>query len=429
MTTRFRKPLLSLSTKLILFLGSLICFVGVRLIHQSVVMMGGFEYRNDNSNEAIISVPNSSSSVGTSFSFGSNHSSDILSRRQNNTTTVSDSSPASTSTSASLRHPNFYIDFPLCLVHVGKAAGSSVSCGLGLTYADCEGMPRDKLSDVYYMHMKMNTCPKHSTKSYVMTLRNPITRLQSWFDFEKDIMPTRNKNPKEQEAIRKKRGMLFLDCYSNFSNFAAEGLQPLDPNASTATIPIRPLNMTCQQRAWAATLGARSFSYHEWYNYEHYWTMIHQNGYNNDKSPSSTRMTASASPLPALLVLRTEHLQQDWSTISKEPLFRQVNQKKKNATTFYSVTIQMTTAVVTNLCRALCPEIQIYKQILGSASNLDVNQKQESLNEVRLLCPSETSLEDLRSCSDIPTFPLMNIPRRQYYMEIKKRLFQINNGK
>ena len=35
------------------------------------------------------------------------------------------------------RHPNFTFDFPLCLVHVGKTAGSTISCGLGLMYANC----------------------------------------------------------------------------------------------------------------------------------------------------------------------------------------------------------------------------------------------------------------------------------------------------
>ena len=66
-------------------------------------------------------------------------------------------------TGAKLQHPHFSIDFPLCLVHIGKAAGSSVSCGLGLTYADCEGLPRDALNNnTHYFHMRRNTCPSQS---------------------------------------------------------------------------------------------------------------------------------------------------------------------------------------------------------------------------------------------------------------------------
>jgi hypothetical protein len=103
----------------------------------------------------------------------------------------------------SLRHPNFTFDFPLCLIHVGKAAGSSLSCGLGLTYADCEGMPRDPpLPNTYYFHMKKDTCrpvenahAKNSSNvpiaTFLILIRNPLTRIQSWFHFEKNIIPIR----------------------------------------------------------------------------------------------------------------------------------------------------------------------------------------------------------------------------------------------
>jgi hypothetical protein len=350
------------------------------------------------------------------------------------------------------RHPNFTFDFPLCLVHVGKTAGSSISCGLGLMYADCEGMPRQPpIPHTGYFHMRKNNCLRNDEKdkqqiaTLLMTVRNPLTRIRSWFNFEKDILPTRQ-NKQAEERLRWKRKMLFSDCYDNFVNLVTEGLE-LSPSATTndstndANYEIsteRPVNMTCKERAWAAILGVREFSYHEWYNYEHYWTAL-QNLYlgNNDSNSS-------------LLVLRTEHLSEDWSKLSKEELFRQVNKGNRSASVSSpslssntSTTLSSSNSYTSpksgevssfiddyssrfwlNLCHAMCPEIQIYQQILKHANNMNASQVRESISEVQVMCP-QYDYSKQRSCPGIPRFPLIKVPRRQYVAETKKRLFVI----
>ena len=357
------------------------------------------------------------------------------------------------------RHPNFTFDFPLCLVHVGKTAGSSVSCGLGLMYADCEGMPRQpSLLHTEYFHMRRNNCPRNNNNSnqkgqgiavatLLMTVRNPLTRIQSWFNFEKDILPTR-RNKQAEERLRWKRGMLFSDCYQNFVDLVVEGLE-LSASATNGTNDTytisteRPINMTCQERAWAAILGVREFSYHEWYNYEHYWTAL-QDLYLGGKKDSNLKP-------PSLLVLRSEHLSEDWSKLSKEELFRQVNKGNRSSSvtvpllspnttstgfsTNGSSTIQTSdeAAMVKNassrfwrnLCRAICPEIRIYQQILEHADNLNPSQVGESLSELQAMCPWYDSKQSSSSCPEIPQFPLIKVPRRQYFGETKKRLFVI----
>jgi hypothetical protein len=323
------------------------------------------------------------------------------------------------------RHPHFLVEFPLCLVHVGKAAGSSVSCGLGLFYADCEGMPRDKLPQTHFFHMRRNNCPLQTTQTYLVTLRNPLTRMQSWFDFEKNIVPSRHNNPQEEAKIKRQRGMLFTECYGSFVDLVAIGLRPLalaKANNQSVVVSVsvaKPVDMTCPERAWAAILGVRAFSYHEWYNYEYYWTGMHNHGYNNNNNNNNTNQS--------LKVLRTEHLQEDWATISTETLFRPVNRRKSNQTsTTTSTTIMQlldNKEAMENLCRALCPEIQIYKEILQHADNLDDAQHRESIQEVQALCPFETVA--VRECPGIPTFPPIRVPRRQYQTETKKRLYQI----
>lgn len=311
------------------------------------------------------------------------------------------------SVTTELRHPNFTFELPLCFVHVGKAAGSSVSCSLGLMYANCEGMPRQPpLPHTQYFHMRKNNCLDEKMKTLLVSTRNPLTRIQSWFDFEKDILPTR-RNKQDQERLRWKRGMIFKECYDNFADFVLKGLElPLSLKITNE----RPVNMTCQERAWAAALGAREFSYHEWYNYEHYWTVLQQRFLNKNAS---------------IMVLRTEHLLEDWSKLSKEDLYKQVN-KGKGTSSVVALSNSSETKLESdrfwsNLCRAMCPEIKIYQQILEQAHNLETSQLQASIQEIQALCPHYDPKST--ECLEIPDFPLLRVPRRQFKGETKKRLF------
>ena len=145
------------------------------------------------------------------------------------------------------------------------------------------------------------------------------------------------------------------------------------------------------------------------------------------------------------MVLRTEHLLEDWSKLSKEDLFRQVNKGSRSTTDIIPTSnISAVTSTVTksgdeafgsdysshfwlNLCHAMCPEIQIYKQILQHADNMDASHVQESIREVQVMCPQYNSNES--SCSGIPQFPLIKVPRGQYLGETKKSLFVIENPK
>mmetsp|Transcript_11418 Transcript_11418/g.21115 ORF Transcript_11418/g.21115 Transcript_11418/m.21115 type:complete len:99 (-) Transcript_11418:237-533(-) len=76
-----------------------------------------------------------------------------------------------------------------------------------------------------------------------------------------------------------------------------------------------------------------------------------------------------------------------------------------------------------NLCHAMCPELQVYKEILQHAKNLNSSQVEESITEVNAFCPEEGVA--VRSCPGIPRFPLMRVPRRQFRTEVKKRLFAV----
>jgi hypothetical protein len=124
-------------------------------------------------------------------------------------------------------------------------------------YADCEGMPRDPpLPHVHYFHMRKNTCHQEIA-TYLRTIRNPLTRIQSWFNFEKYIVPSR-RNKHAEERLRWKRGMIFTECYDNFVDLVTKGIGTMyrlnlrstttvsgDSNDTYKISSERPINMTC----------------------------------------------------------------------------------------------------------------------------------------------------------------------------------------
>ena len=221
--------------------------------------------------------------------------------------------------------------------------------------------------------------------------------------------------------------------------------------------------MTCPERAWAAVLGLRDFSYHEYYNYDYYYTSVLQQIEQQPLSVESQHGTQHGTQHQnhknntSFLVLRTEHIAEDWSNISTEKLFRQVNRRgtrgnvavadiDDTATAVAAAVGNLTTSETptstkdqqepqrstkddninwTNLCHALCDEIQVYKKILFNAHNLNRTQIDLSINEVREMCPDETI--EVRQCEEStrPKFPLIKVSRQQYRAEPdSKKKFQ-----
>ena len=162
--------------------------------------------------------------------------------------------------------------------------------------------------------------------------------------------------------------------------------------------------MTCTQRAWAAAMGARRFGEHCWYNYEYY----------------SEVMSQYTGNFPRILVIRNEHLLEDWNSVHE--MWQLANGTSSNtsraATTFgeqlFEVKVRssaenkadvepLSMEALQNLCRALCWEIQHYKRILLSAENINETQMAGAIEELQAYCPSEPS--HIRKCPSLPKFP------------------------
>lgn len=266
-------------------------------------------------------------------------------------------------------------DERVCFVHVGKTAGSTLSCLLGFRY-DCQqptgnksiANPGGRLprSVTNVLHNYINDC-YDDMAYYLMVVRNPLARMQSWFTYER---PGIHLDP--NSYMYEERKALFLDCpFPTLNDLAEQGLAD-DGIASKV----------CKDRAHAAIRGIRPMVRHNYYNF----------GYFMNQVPSDAK----------LLIIRTEHLESDWNSTERAiggnesvtdafPTRNSSAGKKSDADRMLSET------ATTLLCRELCPEIQVYKSILHRALNLEYVDVEISLNELKESCPVEVANDECRS--------------------------------
>ena len=320
-------------------------------------------------------------------------------------------------------HDSHFLDLNrTCFIHVGKTSGSLLSCLFGVHKDACISVVSEKMTHVRqtsvlsrsiqrggFVHMGGDRCVK-GIDSFLVSLRNPIDRFESFFYYEKithypiDGQPY----PKSHKDFKKRlrRAPLFVDCYDHLETLAVEGLG----TELTGTIPINVTKMTCPQRAWATVMGARSFGDHSWYNYEYY----------------NEVMGRYAGNCPRILVMRNEHLLEDWDSVHE--MWQLANATTSNtnhtATTFgeqlFEVKVRtsaqkktdvepLSKEALQNLCRALCWEIQHYKRILLSAENINERQMAAAMEELQVYCPNEPS--HIRKCPLLPKFPRQAKPK------------------
>jgi hypothetical protein len=278
-----------------------------------------------------------------------------------------------------------------CFVHVGKAAGSTLSCALGYRYAPTcpkESVRHTKLK--LYQHRgpfahthKMQCSPDVPT--FLVSLRNPIDRIVSWFNYENTnssfIRPfIRNLPQDAQDCTRRLWHVNGTGCFKTFSEFSesctwTEAKNPSDPKAG------------CQQLAWNVSRGDFRCGWHNAFNYAYYFKHI-QNWRKGAKRATH------------LVAIRTEHIADDWDRLelmfggTTEGSGAKIFEKSLNRGGFDKTLASP--RGLQNLCLALCPEIQVYKRILYMAENLNEEQRRESIAEVARLCPEEAGAE--REC-------------------------------
>jgi len=306
-------------------------------------------------------------------------------------------SPVATINSSTTVSPFNYSNHKFCLIHIGKAAGSKVSCELGYTYApECRkrhaasnfttSFLQDHRGGVRHMGMAVDcTSQTRDDQVFLLTLRHPVYRLVSWYKYE------HLRNRRIQMNPKVKRGISCLNHFHNFQNNSG-CFASLEEFALNTVSPQNTSNATdCQRLAWNVASATTPCMWHNSMGYQYYQEII-------DEVVAVSNTTTK----PHVLVMRSEHLQQDWNSL--ERLFRGERTDETINTTTTNINIESTLnnsqqkkkdtlskEGTRNLCRAQCREIQVYKDLLYRAENLNATQREESIVELMKLCPEETA--------------------------------------
>jgi hypothetical protein len=288
----------------------------------------------------------------------------------------------------------------MCFVHVGKSAGSTLSCYLGFLHGRCEShydettheripkigkAPGLLLPDAvtHMIHVSYNDCTHQDFDYYLYVVRDPLSRIQSWFTYEHPMNIAKGPKFRYWSDVQK----LYVDCAFDTLNQLGEiGLAEIG-ETENAELSI------CQRRARCAITGREYYYFHNYYNYGFYLDQVER--YHSDSSTKT-------------LVIRSEHLETDWNSIELDILhgdgeqgsfhsfssFRHTNSSPKRPQD-----LVLSDVARERICRYLCDEIQVYKGLLQSALNLKPSDVETSMQELKMKCPIEAlsttcSIED-----------------------------------
>jgi len=242
-------------------------------------------------------------------------------------------------------------------VHVGKAGGTSARNNFLNTF-------KKSSLNISYVHCQRPDTEKFDT--YVVTIRNPIDRMVSWFLYT---------HPKNKIRHVSSKGKNIYDCYEQVDDLATDGL---DRKAS-GTLD------DCQQLARDVIKG--NVKGHDEYvhitrNYSFYISELLLQADNKN-----------------IYVIRTEHLMDDWinaaeDIVRKSGISVNINTKDTHVTHREGKSPVVTNRELSkeglqNACFFLCNEIQLYKQIINKAINLDLHEKSRSFHDLAKYCPKE----------------------------------------
>lgn len=236
----------------------------------------------------------------------------------------------------------------VCFVHVGKAAGSSLGCSLGFQLHCKKEMlyPLGVLpvSTTNVIHNDVSDCDQQMDL-YLYSLRDPLERIRSWYVYDK-----------------RKLGKLRHECnFTTLNDLAEIGLTGRSSDL-------------CNGRARRALLGYEKFGKHAYFNYRFYRSQVPSNA--------------------TIAVIRAEHLLDDWMSterlLGSDHYVKQLPERNTNRRGYDEK--HLTDESRRLVCEQLCDEIQVYKDLLFRAANLNVSDVEQSLGELRRSCPREADL-------------------------------------
>lgn len=235
---------------------------------------------------------------------------------------------------------------------------------------------------------------------FLFVVRNPVERLKSAFLYDR---------PKSEASLKKsypeyyeRRKNLYLDCpsFGIMENFVQDGLKK-DGKATEV----------CKLRAKFSVNGERHFSCHMYFNYQFHLEGIPKDG--------------------KVLAIRNEHLIHDWNHVEhfiggvKEIIdpnkgnetIGVMNKSKKDQS--HKELSEDSTKII---CRQLCNEIVSYKKILRRSLNLNYQDIEESIEELRETCGKYADYEEGDCSVPMPDITEKLIVNRGYNDLVMERV-------
>ena len=349
-------------------------------------------------------------------------------------------------------------DTSYLFLHVGKAAGSTIYCKLTLPRIDetrfkqkfwCKGKvkkERAKTEIPLYsqkfdsrLHMREVEKEDGSHEVFLVSLRNPITRFVSAYEYEKS---------KQNQWVQKSYP-IFKRCFPNevsaqsfLLNLEGEGGMSMIDESSNSSIMshtnrIMNTSSYCREVAMNVAKGlVSSYRSHMTYNYQFYENEFlaapasaaaattNANVNNSTSSINNKNGNKNKNNRKHLVAVRSEYLEQDFkyfemllrngvvvdeedntttTTISDTTIAMNVNKKRKSANGSSSSIISPDAGIV--LCRVLCEDIQAYKRLLFRAENLNEEMVYDSIRDLQKHCPTETlQVREREQCSEKEDF-------------------------
>ncbi len=251
----------------------------------------------------------------------------------------------------------------ICFVHVGKTAGSSIGCGLGFRLHcndEKQYIPgRLPKAATHVFHKDVYDCPDNSN-FFLFVLRDPLERSRSAIAYGRPDIDC--DSTKDRLCVQKKK--IYLYC--GFSS-ASELAMGLSKNGGSSE--------ECKHRARDMLRGTNQYEGHLFYNYQYYFESI---------------------PHSNILVIRSEHMAEDWSGIETRlggRLRDNITFPHQNSEPKDPRDLVLGKAERILLCHELCVEIQYYKLILLHALNINETEYESSMKKLQVSCPNEAKLQ------------------------------------
>lgn len=292
-------------------------------------------------------------------------------------------------------------------LHVGKAAGSSIFCELTLPRSEnfrqkywCSGMqPTDEKKKIPLysqkygerLHMrKIKDRMVYEYNVFLFSLRNPVNRIISAYEYEKNHKWVQRSFPDFKECFP--NSVLIEDFLTNLgNNVASVALKELHGMNSSAY---------CRQVATNVVKGmVHKYQSHMTYNYQFY----------EDQFLYAAQHNKTKYTNHHILAVRSEFLQDDFENL--ELFFRTgevvvnnntsvtntANKKSDsgskvkvfNAGNIRNKERSISSGAYMILCRLLCKDIQSFKRVLFRAENLSKEMVLDSMKNLNQFCPME----------------------------------------